>query len=208
MRRKSVTLQKRLVSAASTPTNRICGVTTRVLPGELRTTGNSKESLVTVLGSCISACVRNPVTGFGGMNHFMLPESETGDWNGADSGGRYGNLAMDALIADIAGAGCPMANLEVKVFGGADLYRGSILVGSRNVEFLVSYLQKRRLTPFVQDIGGTLARKIIYTPSTGRVLRQFIKPHSDDEIVQLEQRYQAALRRNAARPPATMTRKV
>lgn len=206
MRPRLKTLRQVRRPAVAEPKSRIRGITTRLLPGELRTTSNATESLVTVLGSCISACVRNPVTGFGGMNHFMLPASETGDWNGADFSGRYGNLAMDALISDITSAGCSMQYLEVKLFGGADLYRGTILVGSRNVEFVVDYLRNRGLVPSVQDIGGTLARKIIYTPSTGRVLRQFIRPHSDEEIVELEQRYQAALRRNSARPPATQTK--
>jgi chemotaxis protein CheD len=84
----------------------------RVLPGETYTTGDASEVVVTVLGSCIAACMRNPRNGFGGLNHFMLPESDTGDWNGVSAALRYGNYAMEALINEILKSGCDRRDLR------------------------------------------------------------------------------------------------
>ena len=73
-------------------------VAAKLLPGELYVT-TQREAIVTVLGSCVSACIRDPKFGIGGMNHFMLPIGEEGggsnnSWNTAAT--RYGNFAMDA----------------------------------------------------------------------------------------------------------------
>jgi chemotaxis protein CheD len=50
--------------------------TAQVVPGEFYVTPHD-EVLTTVLGSCVSVCMRDPDTGVGGMNHFLLP-GETG----------------------------------------------------------------------------------------------------------------------------------
>lgn len=147
----------------------------RVLPGELRTVDARGGSLTTILGSCIAACVRNPRNGFGGLNHFMLPESDTGDWSGAPANGRFGNFAMDALFGEVLASGCDLADLEVKVFGGADLYASATSVGRLNIAFVGDYLASRGIQPLKLDVGGTLPRKIVYTPASGRTLRLFIR---------------------------------
>ena len=57
----------------------------KVLPGEYYV---SHEDLVimTVLGSCIAACLWDSRMRVGGMNHFMLPEGDS-----LDVSGRYGS---------------------------------------------------------------------------------------------------------------------
>ena len=88
----------------------------RVLPGEHYVVKNGKdEMIVTILGSCVAACIRDPLTGIGGMNHFMLPESNTGNWGSVSATMRYGNFAMETLINDILKTGCPKSRLEVKL---------------------------------------------------------------------------------------------
>ena len=73
----------------------------KVLPGEHYVTDAPDEMVVTVLGSCVAACIRDPAIGFGGMNHFMLPESSDGTWGASSSSMRYGNFAMEVLINEI-----------------------------------------------------------------------------------------------------------
>lgn len=148
--------------------------TLRVLPGELRTIGANGGLLTTVLGSCVAACIRNRRNGFGGLNHFMLPRSDSGDWSGAPANGRFGNFAMDALIEQVLSSGCDLADLEVKVFGGADLYSSATSVGRQNIAFVTEYLAGRGLHPVKQDVGGRFPRKIVYAPASGRTLRLFI----------------------------------
>ena len=110
---------------------------TRLLPGETHTTDDPKETIVTILGSCIAACVRDPITGVGGMNHFMLPESETGLSNASpfSSATLYGNFAMEMLINSVLGMGCPRSRLEIKLFGGANFTQGPAMIGKKNSRF-------------------------------------------------------------------------
>src|SRR5262249_31142777 len=100
----------------------------RLLPGAYYVTDAVDEMIATVLSSCISACVRNPHTGYGGMNHFMLPESDSGEWNGVSAALRYGNYAMEALINDVLRSGCARRDLEIKLFGGAKFTIGPTMV--------------------------------------------------------------------------------
>jgi chemotaxis protein CheD len=143
----------------------------RVLPGEAYVTARSSEMIITILGSCVAACVRNPATGFGGLNHFMLPESDSGFWNGASAALRYGNYAMEVLINEVLKSGCRRQDLEIKLFGGADLTDGPTLIGSSNVSFVLDYLRAEELAIASTDLGGSCGRRIHYHPSTGVVHR-------------------------------------
>lgn len=143
----------------------------RVLPGEAYVTSRTDETIVTVLGSCVAACIRNPATGFGGLNHFMLPESDSGIWNGASAALRYGNYAMEVLINEVLKSGCRRQDLEIKLFGGADLTEGPTLIGSSNVSFVLDYLTAEDLVITSADLGGSYGRRIHYHPSTGVVHR-------------------------------------
>jgi chemotaxis protein CheD len=165
----------------------------RVLPGEYYTTGTDEEMIVTVLGSCVAACIRDPRTGYGGMNHFMLPESSSGDWNGSNASMRYGNYAMEALINDILKSGCLRQDLEIKLFGGANV-AGQSNVGSKNADFALSYLEAEGLRVVAQDLGGMHGRRIHYVPSTGKVQRVLLKRAADVAVVEEERQYQSKLK--------------
>ena len=73
----------------------------KVFPGEFYVTGDADETLVTVLGSCVAACIRDPRLGIGGMNHFMLPQGRTGGWGRDPESTRFGNFAMEKLINEL-----------------------------------------------------------------------------------------------------------
>lgn len=94
----------------------------KILPGEYYVT-RREEMIVTVLGSCISACIRCRATAIGGMNHFMLPQSRAdgdGTWAGTavNAATRYGNYAMEHIINDLLKNGASRKYLEVKIVGG------------------------------------------------------------------------------------------
>ena len=111
--------------------------------------------LVTVLGSCVSACIRDPVAAVGGMNHFMLPESGGSDWGAASSGMRYGNVAMERLINDILVRGGLRQRLEIKVFGGGNVMKGTSDIGHRNASFVETYLAAESLPIAAADLRGS-----------------------------------------------------
>ena len=119
-------------------------ITAKILPGEFFVT-QAGELIVTVLGSCVSACVRDPYIGVGGMNHFMLPVSETGGRAGEPMGTwlstRYGNFAMESLLNEILKRGGRRERLEVKLFGGGCVLAVLTDVGKTNIDFVHRYLE-------------------------------------------------------------------
>ncbi len=165
----------------------------RVLPGERYVADDPKEMLVTVLGSCVAACIRDPATGRGGMNHFMLPESDSGVWGRDSAALRYGNHAMEALINDIVKSGCAKANLEIKVFGGASVSSGTSTVGDQNCDFIRKYLRFEGLSCTAFDLGGEAPRRIHYFPETGRVKRLLLRRMTDWSIMNDETRYRGQI---------------
>jgi len=148
----------------------------KVFPGEYFITSKSDEVLVTVLGSCVSACIRDPMVGIGGMNHFMLAEGERGEWGGAhdSESTRYGNFAMEKLINELLKAGCSRETMEIKVFGGGNVTDTSNAIGSQNAEFVLRYLKSEGLRCSAQDLGGQHPRRIHYFPANGRVIRRLL----------------------------------
>ncbi|MBK9112844.1 MAG: chemoreceptor glutamine deamidase CheD [Nitrospira sp.] len=133
-----------------------------ILPGEFFV---SREPMVvyTVLGSCISACVRDPIAGVGGMNHFMLPapkEHQSGDaWGGEST--RYGSFAMEQLINEILKRGGMKHRLEVKLLGAGRIYDGNIDVGARNTEWVLQYLKTEGYAIAKSDLGDVFPGKCI-----------------------------------------------
>ena len=169
---------------------RMARVSVRILPGEQYVAETPKEVLVTILGSCVAACIRDPRSGIGGMNHFMMPRSENGQWGQASDALRYGNHAMESLIKEMVKRGADRDSLEIKVFGGANVTKGSIhLIGDQNCDFIRHYLQHEGLACGAYDLGGQRARRIQYFPDSGRVKRQFLKRSNDARMIEDETAY-------------------
>jgi chemotaxis protein CheD len=140
-----------------------------VFQGDFYITSRPGEMLTTVLGSCIAACVRDPVANVGGMNHFLLPDD---GGQSRDLGGvplRYGSFSMEQLINGILTRGGRRERLEVKVFGGANVIRSSSAVGHRNADFIEAYIANEGLAIASRHLRGNAPRKIQYFPSSGLV---------------------------------------
>ncbi|PCI62254.1 MAG: chemotaxis protein CheD [Kordiimonadales bacterium] len=166
----------------------------KLLPGEHYVSGEPSEMLVTVLGSCVSACIRDPETGIGGMNHFMLPEGEPGDWRASNAVMRYGNHAMEILINEILRLGCPRNRLEIKVFGGGNvLGNNSTNVGHRNADFVEEYLRNEGLIIASADLRGDCARRIHYYPASGKVDRLLMRRAADTQVFNKENSYRRGI---------------
>ncbi len=131
--------------------------------------------LTTVLGSCIAVCARDPLTGCGGMNHFLLPDAELDDDHFPSLALRYGSYSIERLINAILSRGGRRERLEVKVFGGANLLGIGPGIGSRNVEFIEHYFAKERISIAAADLRGAYPRKLRYFPSTGRAQTSLIR---------------------------------
>jgi len=152
----------------------------KILPGEYYFTGRDML-IVTVLGSCVSACIRDRVTGLGGMNHFMLPDS--GDsGNPVSASMRYGSYAMEVLINDLLKFGARRDRLEAKVFGGGAVLRGftAMNVGERNATFVTNFLKTEKIPVLAEDLNDIYPRKVYFFPRTGKVLvKKLVQVHND-----------------------------
>jgi chemotaxis protein CheD len=173
-------------------------VCARILPGEYYVT-TKNESVTTVLGSCISACIRDAVTGVGGMNHFMLPETNKQKLNaGAEAvvgnATRYGNYAMEHLINMIISNGGKRKNLEVKVFGGGKIIPTMGDVGLNNINFVLEYIDAEGLNLISQDLGDIYPRKLIYFPKTGKVRMKKVKDLHNETLVSREKQYRSSIK--------------
>ena len=166
----------------------------KVLPGEYFYSG-ADMLIVTVLGSCVAACIRDRVTGLGGMNHFMLPDG--GDSNSPVSASmRYGTYAMEVLINELLKAGARRENLEAKVFGGGAVLKGftSINVGERNAAFVLNYLKTEKMRVLAEDLNDIYPRKVYFFPRSGKVLVKKLMQTHNDTVAQRESAYASRLK--------------
>jgi chemotaxis protein CheD len=166
--------------------------TVKILPGEYYVS-NGKEMIVTVLGSCISACIQDEVTKIGGMNHFMLPmdksynreQSVTDDMKAA----RYGNVAMERLINDIMKRGGNRQNMRAKVFGGGQITNNKIDIGAANIKFVYEYLNMEDIQILSEDVGDVYPRKVYFIPETNDVYVKKIQRMHNATIIKRESNY-------------------
>ena len=165
----------------------------KVLPGEYIVTDRD-VMLVTVLGSCVSACLRDPVARVGGMNHFMLPDTSGGDSAGESA--RYGGYAMEILINELLKRGAVRRNLEAKVFGGGAVLPGFTVnnVGQRNGRFVLDYLKAEDIAVAAQDLLDIYPRRVHYFPRSGRVMVRRLPSANEPDVLVSEGLYRSRLR--------------
>lgn len=166
----------------------------KILPGEYYVTTRDMV-VVTVLGSCVSACLRDKASGVGGMNHFMLPHSDNDPKNPLSSSARYGTYAMEMLINHLIKLGAKRSNFEAKVFGGGNVLRGFTVsnVGARNADFVLDFLHTEKIKVAAQDLLDIYPRKVYYFPKTGRALVKKLKSVHNNTIVEREKEYESRL---------------
>lgn len=157
-----------------------------VLPGAQYVSSDPEEIVVTVLGSCVAACIWDSQSKIGGLNHFMLPNDDAGLWSGASLALRFGNHAMDALINDLLQLGAEKHRLNCKFFGGGNVVQGMGKVGSKNALFAKEYAAVERLNVAKMDLGGERGRRIMFEPVTGRAWRKFLDPVAGLEVIRQE----------------------
>ena len=143
-----------------------------VIQGEYKVINDPNVVLTTILGSCVAACMRDPVVGVGGMNHFLLPEGD-GRGGGGDAV-RYGAYAMELLINDLLKKGARRERLEAKIFGGGKLFDSLSDVGASNAAFAERFLRDEGIPIVSSSVGGVSARRVEFWPVTGRVRQRLV----------------------------------
>ena len=168
----------------------------KILPGEYFVTPRDLL-IVTVLGSCVSVCLRDPQNGIGGMNHFMLPGNSDDGFGPVSSSARYGVYAMEVLINHLLKLGARRHQLEAKVFGGGCVLRGITAnnIGQRNVDFVLDYLHTEGIELLAEDLLDIYPRKVYFFPASGRVLVKKLKNLHNTTLLDRESDYSLRIRK-------------
>ena len=164
----------------------------KILPGEFYVT-DEDEVIVTVLGSCVAACIRDTRAGIGGMNHFMLPDSDASA--PASTSARYGTYAMEMLINSLLKMGARRSHLEAKVFGGGNVLANMTHtnVGQRNSQFVLDFLRTEHIHVAAKDLEDVHPRKVYYFPATGKVMVKKLRSAGEDVVLNSEREYRRRL---------------
>jgi chemotaxis protein CheD len=159
----------------------------KLLPNEFYTTREDMV-LVTVLGSCVAACVHDRTAGIGGMNHFMLPDDGE-PAQGASESMRYGAYAMEVLINELIKMGGRRERFEAKVFGGGAVLAGmtTINIGDRNAEFVRRYLALEKIRIAAEDLQGAHPRKVAFMPATGQAMVKKLRLTQEPSVAEQEE---------------------
>jgi len=128
----------------------------------------------TILGSCVSVCLYDPILNIGGMNHFMLPY-----WNGQGlASPKYGNIAIEKLLNKVISLGANRNNLKAKVFGGGEVIETHVVqfhIGLRNIEVAKNTLEELKIPIISSSVGGKLGRKIEFITHTAEVRQKYVQ---------------------------------
>lgn len=164
---------------------------THIIAGEFAVVTEAGRVLATTLGSCVAACLHDPVRRIGGMNHFLLPEAP-GDKLSASA--RYGSVSMERLVNGLLSRGAQRRDLVAKVFGGASFGEWASGIGLRNVEFVMAYLADEGIATLAWDVGGNNARAVRFIPTTGEGFVRTIGMATALEVARREREHQRRLR--------------
>lgn len=146
--------------------------TLHIIQGEQAVSDDPEVVMTTLLGSCVAACIRDPIAGIGGMNHFLLPGDRDAVGSGASE--RQAVHAMELLLNALLAKGASRRRLEAKIFGGAATMQGLTDVGNLNADFAAAFLRREAITIVGECLRGTLGRRIQYWPVSGRARRVFL----------------------------------
>jgi chemotaxis protein CheD len=146
-----------------------------IIQGEFVISDEPDVVLTTLLGSCVAACLRDSVSGIGGMNHFLLP-GEAGS-----AGLRYGVHAMELLMNGLLKRGARRERLEAKLFGGARLSDHLADIGEQNASFAERFMREEGIRVVGGSLRGEQGRRIQFWPTTGRA-RQALVSQADKRV--------------------------
>lgn len=176
-----------MVSPKSLPAEFDRSLVTTVHQGDCLVAAEGDVTFSTVLGSCISACIRDVEVRVGGMNHFLLAEPSDTSRDRYGASARYGAYAMERLINSVLSRGSgSKANLEIKVFGGGLINATMVDIGGKNVEFVRQFLADEGYAVAAEDLGGTVARRVLFKPHSGRVFVKRLAASEGDNVAREE----------------------
>jgi chemotaxis protein CheD len=168
----------------------------KILPGQYYA-ARGEGSISTLLGSCVSTCLWDPLRKIGGMNHFMLPGESSASTSPWAVSARFGVYAMEVLINEMIRLGAERKRLVAKVFGGAQVLQGfdKLDVGAMNARFVLEFLREEGIALAAQDLLGIAPRKLHFFPATGKAQVKRLHLQPGDVLERQERAYRDELSR-------------
>ena len=139
-----------------------------VMQGHALASRSPSVEYSTVLGSCVATCLFDPEARVGGMNHFLLSEPPA-NAPGTQVDEHYGVYLMELLVNQMLGQGARKGNLRAHLYGGANVNRNMMRIGTMNAEFAREFLRREGISLLREDLGGCLARRVDFRPASGQV---------------------------------------
>lgn len=152
-----------------TPRGATDAIRVSVMQGEVRVTTDPRVEFGTVLGSCVAACLFDPIAGVGGMNHFLLAQPPASHGGGGGVDVHYGVYLMEMLINEMLAWGAIKTRMKAHLYGGANLRTGMQAIGTANADFARSFLESERISLMRFDLGGANARRVEFRAAKGQV---------------------------------------
>lgn len=165
----------------------------KIFAGDWYVSNSENEMISTILGSCVAACVRDPLIKVGGMNHFLLPGNNMIMDRADSDAARYGVFAMESLINGVLKLGGRKDRLEIKVFGGGNVTNNSAAIGSKNAGFIREFLRKEGFSNFFENLEGEHPRRVHYYPATGKVMMRLLRRREDMVVADEEANYRKSI---------------
>ncbi|GAC1600194.1 MAG: chemoreceptor glutamine deamidase CheD [Ramlibacter sp.] len=166
----------------------------KILPGQYYA-ASGHGAITTVLGSCVSTCLWDPLRRIGGMNHFMLPGDGESATSPVTASARFGVYAMEVLINEMIHLGAERRRMVAKIFGGGRVLKGfgSLDVGAKNCQFVIEFLATEGIPVVARDLLDVYARKVHFFPDTGKVQLKKLHILPNDTVQQREREYMSRL---------------
>lgn len=144
--------------------------TVNVTQGNFAISNDPDQELTTVLGSCVAACLYDPSSRTGGMNHFLLPEPSAN----SSLSVVHGAQAMELLLNGLLKNGAVKARLQGKLFGGSNVLQAELDIGSANAAFAVKFLEAEGIPCISKRLGGYNAMRVRFSPTSGEVFVRMV----------------------------------
>ncbi|WP_298193309.1 chemotaxis protein CheD [Novosphingobium sp.] len=156
--------ERRILGSLERPIERVT-----VMQGQALVSSDPQIEFSTVLGSCVASCLYDPEARVGGMNHFLLAEPPAGlaGTNAVDE--HYGVYLMELLVNQMLGMGARKSRLRAHLYGGANVNRNMMRIGTANAEFAQGFLRREGIVLMREDLGGTNARRVDFRPASGQI---------------------------------------
>jgi chemotaxis protein CheD len=161
--------ESRIVAAPDRPAPTTASERVTVMQGQALVGSDPKLEYSTVLGSCVATCLFDPEVRIGGMNHFLLSEPPAGLAGATAVDEHYGVYLMELLVNQMLSQGARKTRLKAHLYGGANVNRNMMRIGTANAEFAKIFLQREGIIVMREDLGGTCARRVDFRPATGQI---------------------------------------